>query len=280
MGRPTKHFYEFGPFRLDAAEQLLLRDGNVVPLTAKVFDTLLLLVENSGHAPEKEELLQKVWPDTFVEEGNLSQNISVLRKALGDNTADTRYIETIPRRGYRFIANVRETRESEIRPVRQDRRRWLTAAIVALAVTAGAAFLWTRNGFERKDTAAIRSLAVLPFKALQPGPEDDLLGLGIADGVITKISQIGALRVRPTGAIRKYASRPDDPLEAARELRVDSVLDGTFQRAAGRLRVSLNLLRTGDGSSLWAESFDVPVTGFLQLKMRCAGKSSPGYVSP
>ena len=103
MGNQTKHFYEFGPFRLDMVERLLLRDGSVVPLTAKVFDTLAVLVQNGGQTLEKGELLEKIWPGTFVDEGNLAQNISVLRKALGDNLGDTRYIETLPRRGYRFL---------------------------------------------------------------------------------------------------------------------------------------------------------------------------------
>src|SRR5262245_43505688 len=109
MVKQRRHFYEFGPFRLDAAERRLLQGGNVIPLTSKVFDTLLVLVENSGRALEKEELLKKLWPDAFVDEGNLAQNISILRKALGDSTGDARYIETIPRRGYRFIAEVRES---------------------------------------------------------------------------------------------------------------------------------------------------------------------------
>jgi DNA-binding winged helix-turn-helix (wHTH) protein/TolB-like protein len=262
MGRQTKHFYEFGPFRLDTAERRLLRDGAVIPLTAKVLDTLLVLVQNRGHTLGKDELLQKVWPDTFVEEGNLTQNIFVLRKALGEHASDTRYIETIPRRGYRFIADVRE---AEVHPVPQD-RRWLVAALLAAAVTLGATFLFTLNQFQRKDGAGIRSLAVLPFKTLQPGLEDDQLGLGIADGVITRVSPISTLTVRPTGAIRKYARGAEDPLAAARELRVDSVLDGTYQRDGGRLRVSVNLLRTRDAASLWAESFDVAVTDLFAVQ--------------
>ena len=263
MVNQTKHFYEFGPFRLDTSERLLLRDGSVIPLTAKVFDTLLVLVQNGGQTLEKGELLQKVWPDAFVDEGNLSQNISVLRKALGGNGSDTRYIATIPRRGYRFIADVRELKEHAAPRNLQGR---LAAVLLAAAVTAGAAFLWTQNRSEQTDPAPIRSLAVLPFKALQSGGEEDQLGLGIADGVITRVSQVSTLTVRPTGAIRKYVSRGDDPLATARELAVDSVLDGTFQRADGRLRVSANLLRTRDGLSLWAESFDVPATGFFAVQ--------------
>lgn len=99
--------YEFGPFRLDSADRLLMRDGEVVALPPKVLDTLLVLVENSGHVLEKEDLLKRLWPDTFVEEGSLTRNISYLRKALGESDSARQYIETIPRRGYRFIAPVK-----------------------------------------------------------------------------------------------------------------------------------------------------------------------------
>src|SRR5436309_1725350 len=103
--------YRFGHFRLDPAERLLTRDGEAIPLTGKAFDALLLLVQNSGKVVEKDELLREIWPDTFVEEGNLSQNIFLVRKALGDETAAARYIETVPKRGYRFVATVREASE-------------------------------------------------------------------------------------------------------------------------------------------------------------------------
>jgi DNA-binding winged helix-turn-helix (wHTH) protein len=108
MSLQTKHIYEFGPFRLDAAEHFLLRDGEPVPLTPKAFDLLLALVKRHGHLLEKDELLTKVWPDAFVEEANLASNISQLRKALGDVENGQRYIETVPKRGYRFVANVKE----------------------------------------------------------------------------------------------------------------------------------------------------------------------------
>ena len=108
MSRPEKHLYEFGPFRLDAEEHLLLRDGEPVPLEPKVFDTLVLLIRNSGHLLEKDELMNKVWPDAAVEEGSLTRNISTLRRVLGDGEHGLRYIETVPRRGYRFVASVRD----------------------------------------------------------------------------------------------------------------------------------------------------------------------------
>ena len=114
MDHPIKHLYEFGPFRLDAEERLLLRDAEVVPLTPKAFDLLLALVEQRGHLLGKEELLKTVWPDTFVEEANLASNISLIRKALGEGENGSRYIETVPKRGYRFVGDVRERKESAL----------------------------------------------------------------------------------------------------------------------------------------------------------------------
>jgi DNA-binding winged helix-turn-helix (wHTH) protein/TolB-like protein/Tfp pilus assembly protein PilF len=114
MSKPLKHFYEFGPFRIDLSERLLVGANGPVGLTPKAFDTLLVLVENSGHVLGKEELMEKVWPESFVEENNLAQNISVLRKALGEGAEGMKYIETVPKRGYRFVAEVRETWDKSV----------------------------------------------------------------------------------------------------------------------------------------------------------------------
>ena len=123
MSRQAKEVYEFGPFRIDVAERLLTRDGQNVPLTPKAFDTLLLLVENRGHLLEKDELMQKLWPNTFVEEANLTNNISLLRKALGDDAGEHRYIETVPKRGYRFGASVRKYADESSELVVEKRTR-------------------------------------------------------------------------------------------------------------------------------------------------------------
>jgi len=120
MNQQPQSVYEFGPFRLDAAEHLLLRDGAAVPLTPKAFDLLLALVERHGHLLEKDELLKKVWPDTFVEEANLASNISQLRKALGDGENGHRYIETMPKRGYRFVASVNKVEDEGAEPTIQE----------------------------------------------------------------------------------------------------------------------------------------------------------------
>ena len=107
MAHPVRSSYKFGPFLLDMDQRVLLRDGLLVPLTPKSFDTLLALVESGGRVIDKEELLKKVWPDTFVEEVNLAKNISILRKVFEEDSCH-RYIETIPRRGYRFVSAIEE----------------------------------------------------------------------------------------------------------------------------------------------------------------------------
>ncbi|HEX8139606.1 MAG TPA: alpha/beta fold hydrolase [Pyrinomonadaceae bacterium] len=123
MSRGVKRLYRFGRFKLNKAERLLLCDSTPVPLTPKVFDTLLVLVENSGHVVSKEELIQKVWPDSFVEENNLAQNISILRKALGEGASGLKFIETVPKRGYRFVADVSGRAEDETEIVIHERTR-------------------------------------------------------------------------------------------------------------------------------------------------------------
>src|SRR6476659_2765363 len=119
MSTSEKHLFEFGPFRLDAKEQLLLRDGEPVPLEPKVFNTLVLLIRNSGHHIEKDELMNAVWPDTVIEEGSLTRNISTLRRVLGDGENGLRYIETVPTRGYRFVATVRDLGDESVESIEE-----------------------------------------------------------------------------------------------------------------------------------------------------------------
>src|SRR5260370_2282744 len=115
MNRQAKHLYEFGPFRFDREERLLLRDGSWIRLAPKVAETLLLLVQNAGHLVDKDDLIKQVWPDAFVEEGNLNKNVFVLRRKLGQSDGEQEYIETVPKRGYRFVVAVNEVTEGDAR---------------------------------------------------------------------------------------------------------------------------------------------------------------------
>ena len=199
--------YEFGPFRLDVAERRLLRDGKPVSLAPKVLDTLLALVENSGRLVEKNELMSRLWPDTFVEEATLARNISDLRKALGLSSGEDTFIETVPKAGYRFVAQVTQVggQEASLIVRRQTRSRVVVEEDV-------------------NHSSALRSIAVLPFKALAAGDADDYLGLGVADALITRLSKIRRLSVRPTSAIVRYSGLTPDPVAIGSELDVESVL--------------------------------------------------------
>ena len=188
--------YEFGPFRVDARERVLRRDNELVPLTPKVFDILLVLVQNSGRVLTKNEMMSRVWPDTAVEESNLGRNVSTLRKALGEVPGEYRYVETIPWRGYRFIAKVRQ------------------------------------SGDER---TTIDSLAVLPFLNENAGSATDYLADGITESLINKLSRLANLKVMSRNSVFRYkagdvkASFPD-ARTVGRELGVRAVLIGRLRQ--------------------------------------------------
>src|SRR5713226_8746445 len=144
-----KHFYEFGPFRLDPAERLLLRNNQTILLAPKVFDTLLLLVENSGHLLSKDELMKRLWPETFVEEVNLAQHISAIRRVLDDKNGGAHYIETVAKGGYRFTA---ETRKIVREPPKMAAQEPMPAAIPALHAVARR---WSLTGLAVAASATI-----------------------------------------------------------------------------------------------------------------------------
>lgn len=292
MTPSTKKILEFGPFRLDGVERVLLRDGQPVPLTLKAFDVLLLLVENNGHIVEKDELMNRVWAGSFVEEGNLKVTVSMLRKALGDNQNSSRYIETVPRRGYRFVASVRDIAETvdvvvhertrervtidELTTVpdasRRGRSPYLIAGLllIVLGIVFGSVLLRSRNeaSFRSASKLPIKSIAVLPFKPLVASNRDEALELGIADTLIMRLSSLDALQIPPTNSIRKYNRFDQDPVTAGRELRVDSVLDGSLHREGDRLRVTVRLVRVSDGETLWAEQFDENMSQIFSVEDR------------
>lgn len=266
MHQPLKHYYEFGPFRLNATERLLLRDGAAISLTPKAFDLLLVLIAQPGHLLTKDELIQALWPDAIVEETNLAWNISHLRKALGEGEQGKRYIETVPRRGYRFVAEVRDSAENEAEQRQRDMvkadvllpprfafspRRVLVTSAALLVLALPLYYFWSK-----RTVAPIHSLAVLPFKSLQADGRDEYLGLGLADTLITKLGGLRQLIVRPTSAVRKYSHSEQDPLAAGREQQVEAVLDASLQRNGERIRVNVRLLKVGDGATLWTYQCD------------------------
>lgn len=254
MDMQAKPIYKFGPFHLDASERVLLRDGSPVSLTPKALETLIVLVEHSGHLVEKDALMKAVWPDAFVEEGGLTRNISVLRKILGDNSEEQAYIETLPRRGYRFTCVVKELLDEGADLIVTRRRRLRILTEEGEIDGEDEMENWTSKRLSLK--AAVRSLAVVPFKLLNSGDADQYLGLGITDALITKLSVVRQIMVRPTSAVLKYAGLKLDPVEVGRQMHVESVLEGSIQKLDDRIRVTVQLVSVEDDTSLWAEKFD------------------------
>lgn len=312
MSIAIKQIYRFENFRLDVSNRLLLRGMETVPIPPKVFDLLLILVERSGTVVEKEELMNLLWPDTIVEENNLTVSMSVLRKALGDGKNGLKFIETIPRRGYRLVATVEpattqstaksteqsfftqtndpsspETTALAHRPTNQlpspththsnnvqDGRAgalaqsqkflWILVAVMAMVIVTGWA-LWRGDPLKLKKEE-IRSLAVLPFKPLTMDAVDESLGLGLADALITRLSNTGKIVVRPTSAIIKYSKPDQDLMKATRELKVDALLDGRVQRVGDRIRITVQFLRASNGEAIWGDSFDEQFTNILAVQ--------------
>ncbi len=296
------HFYEFGPFRLDAEERLLFRGQEIVPLTPKVVETLLVLIEHRGQLLQKNALMTALWPDTFVEESSLAQNISLLRKAFGEEHGGRQYIETLPKRGYRFVAEVKEVHkhdgafllhrvENAEFVIEEQEEEEVTESVIALQAsstkpsTAGRGFskpqFYAVAGFcvlalaaavylvqtrwnRNQPPTTPRSIAILPFKNLDS--ENESTGLGMADALILRLARQNQLLVLPTSSIFKYTKPDADARSIGRQLGVDAVLDGTIQRSGERLRVTAHLIRVGDGATLWTGTFDQQVTDIFVVQ--------------
>lgn len=255
-------------------------------LKPKVLETLVLLVENSGRMIHKDELMSRLWPDSHVEEANLKVNISQIRKALGPAPDGSQYIETIAKRGYRFVGEARlvESSENVVSPpdvalegaIPTDSAREMqgapsrTGAVLKRTLPAISALLvllmaivgyWTFSGSPRTG-----SIAVLPFKLLSGEGDDEMLESGMADALITRLGNLEQIVVRPTGSVLRYGGIETDPVNAGRELRVDAVLDGRVQRSGDRIRVTAQLLRVRDAKPLWTGAFEESFSGIFSVQ--------------
>jgi DNA-binding winged helix-turn-helix (wHTH) protein/Flp pilus assembly protein TadD len=216
----------FAEFRLDPGRRVLWKGDDLVPVAPKAIDLLAALARRPGQVMTKQELLREVWPDTFVEEANLSVLVAQLRKALAVDGKPP--IETVHRRGYRFVGSV--THEAGAAP------------------------------------AAPRSLAVLPLKPVKPNEDDAALGLALADALITRLAGTPGLSVRPTRSVLAYAKAEAPAHEIAHDLKVEGVVDGRIHRSGERVRVTLQLLRASGGATLWAESIEGSRQDLLALQ--------------
>ncbi len=245
--------FAFGPFVLDRDRRRLARDGATIPITPKAFDLLVVLVERGGAPVSKDELMAALWPDTAVEESNLTFQISTLRKALGPEGAQC--IATLPSRGYQFVAPLQRWEEVERTTIIAESRStaWIRIATLVAIAAIVALFVLRRP---TSPAPSIHSLAVLPFKPLGAAQRDEALELGMADTLITRLNRMPGVIVRPISAVRRFSGLDDDPLAAGQSLGVDAVVDGSIQRRGSRMRVTVRLLRTSDGKPIWASQLD------------------------
>ena len=304
--------YEFGKFRFDPENHQLMSGGTSVSLTPKAFEVLLVLVQNGSRLTTKEELMRRVWPDSFVEEANLTVNVSALRKLLGETPEGLDYIETVPKKGYRFVAPVLEVqlnalslaspsaerggepdsgvaeqsfeKPSSIPRLEESLPRensWPSFALLAVgllvAVAVGVAYFALHNrSIQMRSSGQPHRLAVLPFQNLRANAESDFLGFSLADAVITRLGYVSELAVRPSYAVQKYKTQAIDIRRVASELNVDTVLTGTFLREADDLRITCQLVDIRSESILWKGAFDLKYDKLLTLQDSVANQIIKG----
>src|ERR1700676_50632 len=229
MGGTGSGIYLFGGFRMEAEKRLLLRGGNPVPLTPKVFDTLLHLVQRKGEVVEKEQLMKAVWPDTIVEENNLSQNISTLRRVLGQDQTNHRYILTVPGRGYQFVAELVGSPSESPRP--------------SVRVT----------------------LAVLPFDNLGAGSARDYLADGLTEETIAALGQVDPEHFSVIGrtSVMNYKGTSKTLAEIGRELNAPYLIESSIRAEGERLRITSKLVRASDQVQIWSASYDSEPSSML-----------------
>lgn len=227
--------YQFGPYHLDLSNRILTCNGEIISLTPKATEILIMLVKHAGQLVEKDELLARIWADTFVEEANLTQNIFVLRRALGDDRTGPKYIETVARRGYRFVGPVR-------------------------------VFDPAQNGSSALAASIEPVVAVLPFVNSTGDRELEYLADGLTDNVINNLSRVSKLRVMSRSTVFRYRSKDADPRLSGRELGANVVLIGKINVQASGLTIGVELVDVTTGWQLWGESFDSENKDLLQIQ--------------
>jgi DNA-binding winged helix-turn-helix (wHTH) protein/TolB-like protein/Tfp pilus assembly protein PilF len=295
-----KKLYRFGEFLVDERNRLLLRGTEAVPVKPKAFELLLVFVENPGTLLEKEELMERVWGNTFVEEGNLARNISSLRKALGEHPKDPEYIVTVAGRGYRFIAQVAEfcnddplstTQErtkadlatenegvthfgdrqapdpggtpAPLKTGHRTRIRQFTFVVGVVVILLSMALVPNLLRSKNHGKASVlKTIAVLPSKPSEAEDRDPASEFGLAASLISRLATIRSLTVRPAAAILKYASTGQDPIDAGREQQVNYVLASSYRKSGEKVSFTAKLIDVQDGAVLWSDTCESNCSAF------------------
>jgi TolB-like protein/DNA-binding winged helix-turn-helix (wHTH) protein len=284
MANAVKHLYEFGPFQLDPGERLLRRGEERLDLPPRVFDTLLALAESDGRLLEKDALMDRIWPDAAVEENNLTQAIYLLRKVLQDGENGNRYIETVPKRGYRFVAAVRDVGcdspvsagSGPLPVVVTDSSAnahpfWRWAVLVLAVIVVGLVAFPIARRFRSRAIGGgngIQSLAVLPLQNLSNDSGQDYFADGFTEELVTEIAQIRSLRVISRTSTMTYKGSKKPLPQIANELHANLILEGSVVRDGSRVRVTAQLINAQTDAHLWAKTYDGDVKDILDIQSR------------
>jgi TolB-like protein/DNA-binding winged helix-turn-helix (wHTH) protein/Tfp pilus assembly protein PilF len=281
----------FGTFEVNRRAGELRKQGFKVKLQEQPFQILVILLEKPGEVVTREELQKRLWPaDTFVDfDRGLNRAVNKLRSALGDDTGSPRFIETLPRRGYRFIAPVAAAQTgapvepAEARPAPPQRMRWFLVAGIVLMVTilffAGLNVGGIRDRLVGQHApASIQSIAVLPLTNLSADPAQEYFADGMTDALITEISRIGSLRVISRTSVMRYKVTNKPSPAIAKELGVDALVEGTVLHAGDKVRITAQLVRTRDDRHLWSEKYERSLTDVLALQGEVA-QSIAGHIA-
>lgn len=289
MSTEDRHFFEFGEYRVEVEERRLIRNGDVVALNSRDFDILLALVRRPGQTVDKNTLMDTVWGDTFVEEGNLSRHVSTLRKILGDDLRGQRLIKTIPKQGYRFTADVREvvrtvdtmTREdiSQTRVVVREevtesiRSSLLRPVVIFVSVSAMillAAVIWmTKKTDAGPSDSGTKTIAVIPLRNLRSDPETDFLGYALAQSITGRLGYVKQVAVRPTAAGEKHRDQFDTKI-IGRDLNTPELVMGTYLKEGDNLRIAVELVDVENDRVVWQDLIDVEYAKLSTVQDRVA----------
>jgi TolB-like protein/DNA-binding winged helix-turn-helix (wHTH) protein/Flp pilus assembly protein TadD len=285
--------YAFGEFRMDAPMRVLLKGEHPIALTAKAFEVLTLLIQHRGEVVSKDDLMQTVWPDSFVEESNLTQTVFMLRKALGE-TSTQRYILTVQGRGYRFAPEVKvvwrdgegrvvtspsiiqdpgrpqESTDPQVPASRIRRSAVLAFALLAILVIGVRLWLWPVLSGRTDASTPLHSIAVLPLDNLSGDSSQEYFVDGMTDELITDLAKVSALRVVSRTSVMRYKGSKKSLPEIAQELHVDGIVEGSVTRSGSRVRITAQLIRALSDQHIWAESYDRDLGDVLKLQNEVA----------
>lgn len=265
--------YEFGEFQLDALRRVLSSrpDGKPLPITGKIFDTLLYFVERAGQLLDKRLLMQALWPGIVVEESNLTQTIHTLRRVLGERPEEHRFIVTVPGRGYRFVANVRVETVVEPDPVAAKETaketvvadnmsthgpKRLALVTLALAVLGGLLFLFLERPGGPPEASVAPSIAVLPFVDMSPEHNQEYFADGLSEEILNLLAHSASLRVIARTSSFSFRNQNNDIATIARKLNVTHVLEGSVRKSGERIRITAQLVDGATSAHVWSETYD------------------------